>query len=71
MRPAHPHDSIRIAANLIDRHGLRAAAVASEHAAEAQASGDTAAVDHWLKVQSAIVELRGRTSGRVDGPMRT
>jgi hypothetical protein len=46
---------------MIERYGLRAAAVAQERVAEAQVSGQTASLDHWRSVQAAIAELR-RTS---------
>ena len=62
MRQPETPDPIRVAAQLIERHGLRAAAVAAEHVAEAQTAGDTVALDRWRQVQSAIVELR--TSSR-------
>lgn len=51
-------DATQVARNLIDRHGLRAAAVAQEHASEAQLAGDTAGLAHWRSVQAAVAELR-------------
>jgi hypothetical protein len=52
------HDPIQVARMLLEAHGLRAAAVAQEHANEAQAAGDTAELDRWRAVQSAIAELK-------------
>ena len=49
---------ILIARQLIERHGLRAAAVAQEYASEARVAGQTAASDHWLAVQAAVSELK-------------
>jgi hypothetical protein len=43
---------------MIDRYGLRAAAVAQERATEAQNGGETAGLDHWRQVEAAIAELR-------------
>ncbi len=51
-------DPIQTARLLIDRHGLRAGAVATERASEAQLAGETAEFDRWRSVQSAIAELR-------------
>jgi hypothetical protein len=47
-----------VARMLIDRHGLRAGAVAQEHINEAQLGGDTAAHNHWSCVSVAVSELR-------------
>lgn len=49
---------IELARMLIDRHGLRAAAVAEERATEAQLAGAAAEFDRWRSVQAAIAELR-------------
>ena len=57
--------SVEVARMLIERHGLRAAAVAEEHAAEAQNAGDTASLGHWRSVQLAVSELR-RTAPKSD-----
>lgn len=58
MRQVTAPHPIRTAQRLIERHGLRAAAVAGEHAAEAQVEGDVAALERWRQVQSAVAELR-------------
>jgi hypothetical protein len=51
-------DPVNVARMLIDRYGLRAAAVAEERASEAQTGGAAKGLDHWRQVQSAIAELR-------------
>jgi hypothetical protein len=58
MRHVPIPDHIRTAQMLIERHGLRAAAVAAEHAAEAQLEGNTSAFERWRQVQAAIAEVR-------------
>ena len=55
MRSSNP---LGVACMLIERHGLRAAAVAQEYANEAQLSGETAQLDHWGSVRAAIAELK-------------
>jgi hypothetical protein len=55
---AQPHDPLQIAKMLIEAHGLRATAVAQSHAEEARLAGETAELDRWLAVQSAIAELK-------------
>ncbi len=60
MRKKSDPDPIRTAQGLIERHGLRAAAVAADHVSEAQVTGDVAALARWRQVQSVIVELRNR-----------
>jgi len=57
----HP-SSQDMARMTIGRHGLRAQAVALEHAAEMRQQGDTAGLDLWQQTHTAIVELR-RTAG--------
>ncbi len=47
-----------IARMLMRSHGLKALAVAQEHAAQARAQGDTAATEHWTKVSLRVQELR-------------
>jgi hypothetical protein len=47
-----------LARQMIELHGLRAAAVAEERAHEAQLSGKTEDLDRWHSVQAAIGELR-------------
>jgi len=63
-------DSIQIARNLIDRHGLRAGAVAEQAASEAQLAGQAAELDRWRSVQAAIAELR-RTAHQGAKPAAT
>jgi hypothetical protein len=58
-----PGDPIRVARTLIDRHGIRAAAVAEERAGEAQLAGNTEDLELWRSVQLVITELR-RTARR-------
>ena len=48
-----------IARMLMRTHGLRALAVAQEHAAQARAKGDTTATEHWSQVSRRVQELRG------------
>ena len=60
MQAEHP---IRVARTLIDRHGVRAAAVAQQQANEAQLAGKIEDLDFWRAVESAIAELR-RTAPR-------
>ncbi|MGH7121140.1 MAG: hypothetical protein ACREFP_19485 [Acetobacteraceae bacterium] len=56
-------EPVRVARTLIDRHGVRAAAVAEERALEARLAGNTTELDLWQSVQLAIAELR-RTAPR-------
>ncbi len=51
-------DPLDLARMLIDRHGIRASAVAEERAKEAQLAGHVAELDRWRSVQAAIAELR-------------
>ncbi|HTR16875.1 MAG TPA: hypothetical protein VMI52_07570 [Acetobacteraceae bacterium] len=51
-------DPIETAKALLQRHGLRARAVAQEHVAESQVQGDTAAFAHWESVARTLDELR-------------
>ena len=51
-------DPIRVARSLIDRHGVRAAAVAEQQANEAQLAGKIESLDFWRSVETAIAELR-------------
>jgi len=51
-------DTTRIALSLIQRHGMRAQAVANELAAEMQAAGDAAGLDKWRQIHDLIWELR-------------
>jgi len=50
---------MQAARQLIERHGLRAGAVAQEYASQARLGGQTASADHWQAVQAAIAELKG------------
>ena len=43
---------------MIQRHGMRALAVAKEHAAEMQIAGNTEAANRWGEISVAISELR-------------
>lgn len=43
---------------LIQRHGLRAQAVAEERAAEARQRGDNAAMDDWRQIHDMVCELK-------------
>ncbi len=56
--PLPTRDPVRTARDMMDRYGLRAAAMAEAHAAEAEAAGERAQVDHWHSVAAAISELR-------------
>jgi hypothetical protein len=51
-------DPVRVARTLIDRHGLRAAAVAEQQANEAQLAARVEKLDFWRSVQAAVAELR-------------
>ncbi len=53
-----------IARQVIARHGLRAAAVAQEYAAQAKLQGDPAAWHRWQQVRLAIGEMRRRENAR-------
>ena len=56
-------DPREVARMMIERHVLRAQAVALERASEMQAKGDTAEFDRWQSIHAAICELR-RTEPR-------
>ncbi len=58
MRKKSEPDPIRTAQGLIERHGLRAAAIAAEHVSESQLAGDVVGLGRWRQVQFAIVALR-------------
>jgi hypothetical protein len=49
---------ILIARGLIERHGIRAVAMAQAQVEEARLSGDVAALEHWNAVAAATAELR-------------
>lgn len=53
------------AQNMIRLHGLRAQAIAMEHLMEQRQAGNTAGLDHWQAVHSAICELR-RTAPQME-----
>jgi hypothetical protein len=55
MRMTTPIDTAR---GLIGRHGLQAAAVASEHASQSQARGDSDGARRWCAVLRYVNELR-------------
>jgi hypothetical protein len=46
------------AQNMMSVHGLRAQAVVQERMAEARQQGDTAGLERWQNVESAIADLR-------------
>jgi hypothetical protein len=50
---------------MIERHGLRAQAVALEHVQEARGQGDPNVLDRWEAIYVAICELR-RTAKQAD-----
>ena len=52
------NNSVELARMLIERHGLRAGAVATERASEAQLAGEAAEFHRWQSVQAAISDLR-------------
>jgi hypothetical protein len=54
-------DAQDMALKMIRLHGLRAQAIALEHAAEMRQQGDVAGLDQWQQIYAAICELR-RTS---------
>jgi hypothetical protein len=51
-------DAHATALSMIRLHGLRAQAVALEHAAELRQQGDVAGHDLWQQIHAAICELR-------------
>lgn len=61
-----PHftpDALQTARALMARYGLRAAAIAGEHAAEARSAGGSEQFDRWSSVALAIAELRQAPPG--------
>jgi hypothetical protein len=54
---------VTIARDLIQRHGLQAAAVAREHAQQSIAQGDHEAATNWAGVARTVEQLR--TEGRL------
>lgn len=53
-----PQDAKETARMMIRLHGLQAQAIAQERVAEMRQQGDTAGLDHWQLVHTAIRELR-------------
>ena len=51
-------DAQETALMMIRLHGLQAQAIALEHLSEMRQQGDTAGLDHWQQVYSAVCELR-------------
>ena len=59
-------DAQETALKMIQLHGLRAQAIALEHAAEMRQQGDLAGFDRWQQIHAGICELRQtRPAGRV------
>ncbi len=58
MRHQNAKDTAQM---MIRLHGLRAQAIAQEHAAEMRHQGDTAGLDHWQQIHAAICEMRRAT----------
>ncbi len=58
MNMSHP---VNVARMMIQRHGLKAQAVAMTRVTEQRQHGDTAAQDHWEQIYAAICELRRTT----------
>lgn len=55
--------TLDLARMLMRTHGLRAHAVAQEHAEQARAQGDSAGTAHWTAVSRRVQELRGTNGG--------
>ena len=53
-----PADLTQTARMMIERHGLRAQAVAAERASEMQIAGQTAEFARWRSIGEVIAELR-------------
>jgi len=53
-------DAKETALAMIQRHGVRAQAVAQEHVAEKQTAGDAEAARNWQQISLAIAELRAQ-----------
>jgi len=51
-------DAQTTALSMIKLHGLRAQAIAMEHAAEMRQQGDVSGFDRWQQIHAAICELR-------------
>jgi hypothetical protein len=52
------HDPMTIAQDLIQRHGLRAQAMAEVRAAELRQHGDMEGFERWCRIQAAIAGLK-------------
>jgi hypothetical protein len=57
------HEAKETALSMIERHGIRAQAVAEEHATEKLTVGDAEAAQHWHQIGLAIAELRAVRPG--------
>ena len=53
-----PQDAKETARMMIRLHGLQAQAVAQQHVSEMRHQGNTAGLDHWQHVHTAICEMR-------------
>ena len=53
----HSGHMMETARSMIERHGLRAQAIALERASEMQVKGDTAEFARWRQVHDLICEL--------------
>jgi len=51
-------DAKETARMMIRLHGLQAQAIAQERVAEMRQQGDTAGLDHWEQIHTAIREIR-------------
>jgi hypothetical protein len=60
-------DTMDAARAMIQRHGLKAQAVALERMQEMRVQGDTEGLDRWQSIYAAICELR-RTRTLKAGP---
>jgi len=67
-KQSKPEAGLRAAHHLIARHGLRAAAVAAEHAAQYSAQGNLDAAQDWRAISHAVTEIRA--SSRIPHPNR-
>jgi hypothetical protein len=66
-RRKNMQDTMDAARAMIQRHGLRAQAVALERVQEMRVQGDTEGLDRWQSIYAAICELR-RTRMQKSGP---
>jgi len=63
-----PTSPIEIARGLIRRHGVRAEAVADEHAAELRDAGEPGQLAYWQSVSGTVARLRSRSRQDGSGP---